>query len=159
MIHHVSIPARDPKHVAQVLAELMGGRAFPFSGPLPGAHMALSGDAQGTMIEVYPTQVVMAPGQADQEQVVYTPTETAPQFAPFHVLVSTPLSRAAVETIGLREGWRTRFFGRAAPGKPPAFHVIEFWVENRILFEVVTEGMAAEYAAYMQPERFAALVG
>ena len=40
MIHHVSIPARDPKHVAEVLAEVMGGRCVPF-GPLEGAFMAL----------------------------------------------------------------------------------------------------------------------
>jgi hypothetical protein len=26
MIHHISISARDPKHVAEVLAELMNGR-------------------------------------------------------------------------------------------------------------------------------------
>ncbi len=27
MIHHVSIPARDPRHVAEVLAKLMGASA------------------------------------------------------------------------------------------------------------------------------------
>ncbi len=43
MIHHVSIPARDPQHVAEVLAELMGGQCYPF-GPLEGAFMAASGD-------------------------------------------------------------------------------------------------------------------
>ena len=32
MIHHVSISARDPRHVADVLAELMRGRAYPFPG-------------------------------------------------------------------------------------------------------------------------------
>ena len=37
----------------EVLAELMGGKCFPF-GPLEGAFMAASGDANGTMIEVYP---------------------------------------------------------------------------------------------------------
>ena len=26
MIHHVSIPARDPRHVAEVLGELMDGK-------------------------------------------------------------------------------------------------------------------------------------
>jgi hypothetical protein len=36
MIHHVSIPAREPQHVAEVLAELMGGKCYPF-GPLEGA--------------------------------------------------------------------------------------------------------------------------
>jgi hypothetical protein len=35
VIHHVSIPARDPQRVAQVLAELFGGYAGPFSGPIP----------------------------------------------------------------------------------------------------------------------------
>ena len=39
MIHHVSIPAREPRHVAEVLAELMGGKHHPF-GPLEGAFMA-----------------------------------------------------------------------------------------------------------------------
>src|SRR6516165_12781159 len=53
MIHHVSIPAREPQHVAEVLAELMGGNCFPF-GPLEGAFMAASGDGHGSMIEVYP---------------------------------------------------------------------------------------------------------
>ena len=36
MIHHVSIPARVPRHVAEVLTGLMGGTCHPF-GPLEGA--------------------------------------------------------------------------------------------------------------------------
>ena len=51
MIHHVSIPAHEPQRVAEVLAELMGGKSYAF-GPLEGAFMAASGDAHGTMIEV-----------------------------------------------------------------------------------------------------------
>ena len=47
MIHHFSIPARDPAQVAQVLADLLGGRAYRFPGPLPGAAMAVSGDQIG----------------------------------------------------------------------------------------------------------------
>jgi hypothetical protein len=50
MIHHVSIPAREPQCVAEVLAELMNGRCLPFR-PLEGAFLAASGDANGTMIE------------------------------------------------------------------------------------------------------------
>ena len=41
MIHHVSIPAREPHRVARVLAELMGGKCYPF-GSLEGAFMATS---------------------------------------------------------------------------------------------------------------------
>jgi hypothetical protein len=51
-------PARDPRHVAGVLAELMDGRCYPF-GPLEGAFMAASGDAHGTMIEVYPERATL----------------------------------------------------------------------------------------------------
>ena len=47
MIHHVSIPAREPQRVSEVLAELMNGKCFPF-GPLEGAFMAASGGANPT---------------------------------------------------------------------------------------------------------------
>jgi len=56
-----------------------------------------------------------------------------------------PTDRATVERIGAREGWRTRLFGRGSPGMPPVFHVIEFWVENRLMIEVATPDMIDEY--------------
>ena len=52
MIHHVSISARDPKHVADVLAELMDGRAYSFPGGIADSFMAVTGDDHGTMIDV-----------------------------------------------------------------------------------------------------------
>jgi hypothetical protein len=36
MLHRVSISARNPEQVARVLAELLGGDAGPFIGPIPG---------------------------------------------------------------------------------------------------------------------------
>ena len=69
MIHHVSIPARDPRHVAEVLAELMNGKCLPF-GPLEGAFMAASGDEHGTMIEVYPEEATLEV-PANDDQVVF----------------------------------------------------------------------------------------
>lgn len=151
MIHHISIPARDPLRVAAVLAELMNGRDFPFAGPLPGARMAVSGDPHGTMIEVYPETIALAPG-ADEAQVVFA-RATPAAYVGFHALMSVPLSRAEVERIGAREGWRTKFFGRGAPGKPPVFHLLEFWVENRIMFELAPADLLPEYTDYMQIER------
>ena len=47
MIHHVWIPARDPKHVAGVLGELLGGYVGPFVGPIPGAWVAYADDEHG----------------------------------------------------------------------------------------------------------------
>ena len=56
MIHHVSIPAENPRHVSDVLAEVMGGRSYPFPGGFKNSFMAVSGDPRGTAIEVYPPQ-------------------------------------------------------------------------------------------------------
>ncbi len=38
--------------------------------------------------------------------------------------------------IGAREGWRAKIFGRGMEGQKPFFHVIEFWLENRLMIEV-----------------------
>jgi hypothetical protein len=156
MIHHISIPAREPRRVAEVLAEIMGGRAYPFTGPLPGAYMAVSGDAHGTMIEVYPDDVVMEPGEGDR-QVAFTPGKPVYQNGPLHALLSVPLSGEQIQAIGDREGWRTRYFGRGPAGKPAAFHLYEFWVENRILLEVAPIDLVEEYENVMQFERLEAI--
>ncbi|MBS0520632.1 MAG: hypothetical protein JSR90_18185 [Proteobacteria bacterium] len=156
MIHHFSLPARDPFKVAKVLAALIGGRAFRFPGPLPGAAMAVSGDRHGTMIEVYPETVVMTPGDGEGP-IAYQPMAGERSYAGFHALLSVPLDRATIERIGTEAGWRTKFFSRAAPGRPPVFHVIEVWVENRFLLEVVPADMIEVYETYMQPERMDAL--
>jgi len=155
MIHHFSIPARDPARVSRVLAELVGGTSAPFRGPLAGAFMVAQGDAHGTAIEIYPDTVVLSPG-AGAEPMVFGKAEAAGGPGAFHALLSVARSREEIEAIGTREGWRTRFFGRAAPGKPPAFHVVEFWVENRVLLELVTPDLVPEYESYMQPEAYAA---
>src|SRR6202051_3248770 len=61
MIHHLSIAARDPKHAAGVLAELMGGTAVPFP-PNPGSFFALQLDEHGSGVEVYPAGTELQPG-------------------------------------------------------------------------------------------------
>jgi hypothetical protein len=148
MIHHVSIPAREPQHVAEVLAELMNGQCIPF-GPLEGAFMATSGDANGTMIEVYPERVALDIPDRD-DQVVFAENPAPPQTWPFHLLLSVPREAEEVERIGAREGWRAKTFGRGMRGHKPVFHVIEFWLENRLLIEVATPAMAQEYLDFLR---------
>ena len=90
MIDHVSISARDPPHVADVLAGLMHARPCPFPGGVADAFMAVSGDDHGTMIEVYPETVTLEPATGDS-QVVPGKTPGSPGYAPFHILLSVPL--------------------------------------------------------------------
>jgi hypothetical protein len=148
MIHHVSIPAREPRHVAEVLAELMNGKCVPF-GPLEDAFMAVSGDAHGTMIEVYPERTTLNIPDRD-DQVVFAENPAPPQTWPFHVLLSVPHEAEEVERIGARAGWRAKTCGRGTRGQKPFFHIIEFWLENRLLIEVATPAMAQEYVDFLK---------
>jgi len=158
MIHHVSIPAREPERVAKVLVELMGGRYFPF-GPIEGAFLASSGDTHGTLIEVYPEHLTLnmpdpnGPVAYGQNQpVLFGKYEVVPQAWPFHVHLSTALSTEQVEQIGAREGWRAVVIARGRKGHKPAFHVIEFWVENRLMFELAPTAMVDEYKGFVDGE-------
>ena len=148
MIHHVSIPARDPRRVAEVLAELMGGQCHPF-GPLEGAYMAVNGDTHGSMIEVYPERATLDIPPND-DQVVFGENAAPPRSWPFHVLLSVSCKREEIERIGEREGWRAKTFGRGMQGQAPFFHVVEFWLENRLMIEVVSPAMAREYEDFLQ---------
>lgn len=142
MIHHVSIPARDPEHVAKVLAELLGGYAGPFVGPFPGAWAAYEEDGLGSGIEVYPERIALVPGEGDAEcamRLADPPPGTA-----FHALISVKVDRETIEKIGAREGWRTQHFWRG-PGDVRLFELYEMWIENRVLLELATEDMLAGY--------------
>lgn len=144
MIHHVSIPARDPEHVARVLGELLGGYVGPFIGPIPGAWVAYAEDAHGTGIEVYPERTVLVPGEGDTMGAVAL--SEVPSAFPFHALLSVKADRAAIERIGAREGWRTLHFWRGPNPQVRLFELYEFWVENRFMLELVTEDMVPAYA-------------
>jgi hypothetical protein len=58
MIHHISIPANDPLHVSQVLAEVFDGKVGIFP-PNPNSYMVVAGDEYGTLIEIYPSDSVV----------------------------------------------------------------------------------------------------
>ena len=62
-------------------------------------------------------------------------------------------SREEVERIGAREGWRAKTFGRGMQGQKPFFHVIEFWLENRLMIEVAPPEMAREYQDFLKNAR------
>ena len=148
MLHHLSISVANPDRVAKVLAELMNGQFFEF--PLfPGAYIAIAGDAHGTAIEVLPQNSVWFPGQIEAE--IKTEADM-PKFAPVHAALSVPVSRETVEEIGLREGWLVRYCDRGP------FQLMELWIENTLMIELVTQAMTANYLNFMQPAAYAAFL-
>jgi hypothetical protein len=119
MIHHVSIPAREPQHVAEVLAELMNGKCFPF-GPLEGAFMAASGDANGTMIEVYPERATLDIPDHD-DQVVFAENPAPPRSWPFHIAVSAPTRRNRSNKSARVKAGALRFSAAACGARSRSF--------------------------------------
>jgi hypothetical protein len=143
MIHHMSIAVKNPQHVARVLAEIMQGQAVPFP-PCPGSYMVVALDEHGTAIEVLPSGSEIVPG-SELEGCGFAQNSLASQFTPTHAAVSVPLSQAEIEQIGAREGWRVVHCSREG-----FFDLLEFWVENNLLLELLTPEMATRYLAFTQ---------
>ena len=148
MIHHISIPAANPLHVAEVLAELFQGYAAPFPSH-KGSNVAFAADEYGTLIEVYPAGTEMIPG--DNEQPIQYQSNSSPnQFIATHAAISVPLNQPEIQSIADREGWRCLRCSRGY------FDVIELWIENAVLLELATPEIASQYTTALAPENLAA---
>lgn len=143
MIHHISIAAEKPQHVAEVLAELWQGQVAPFP-PHPGSYVMFAMDEYGTMIEIYPIGTELLPSI---EAVGFTHTANKSGYSASHAAISIPASQPDIERIAVREGWCVRRCNREN-----IFEVIEFWVENRVLLELLPPAIAPQYLAFMQPQ-------
>ncbi len=148
MIHHLSIPARQPLHVAQVLVELFGGSLSAF-GPHGDSYIAWMGDGHGSALEVFPEGTEMGPDPG-QGQAIFRHNPHATGYTATHAAVSVPRSTEEILALAAREGWRALELSRGR------FRVVEFWIENRVLLELLTPDMTAEYLSATQPRRRAA---
>lgn len=137
MLHHVSIPVGNPAHVAGVLAELLGGEVSRF-GPYANSYIAWAGDEFGTAIEVYPAGTEMVP-DTGEGQARFRANVQVSGYVATHIAVSVVHDRDAVLALARREGWRALELSRGS------FRVIEFWIENHVMLEVLTPEMRQEY--------------
>ena len=143
MIHHLSIPARDPEHVARVLAELFRRLCRAIHRPDPGRLGGLPGGwLRQRHRGLRRADDALVPGEGDTMGT--TRLGEPPQAVAFHALISVKADRATIEHIGAREGWRTQHFWRGPPSAR-LFELYEFWVENRVMLELATEDMLPPY--------------
>ena len=152
MIHHVSIAANQPLHVAEVLAEMCQGQAVPFPHH-EGSYIALTFDPHGTMIEVLPRGTEFSARGGRLKALWANPTSQAQTYNAFHAAISVPTSEAQIHEIANRAGWRVTSCKRL-----DYFSVIEVWVENQQLLEFLPPTFAAQYLAFSQPEGLKQLI-
>ncbi|WP_341530471.1 hypothetical protein WKK05_15000 [Nostoc sp. UHCC 0302] len=143
MIHHLSISAENPQHVAQVLAEILQGQAtpHPFS---PDGYIVFPFDEYGTEIEVYSLGTEITPGDSEEKRA-YIQNPAASKFTATHFMISVPASAEQIEQIAQREDW---LMERASFG----FDFILLWVENRLLIELLTPEITTQYIAFTKRE-------
>ena len=139
MLHHLSIPATDPRHVAEVLVELFDGTLTRF-GPYEGSFIAWATDDAGTAVEVYPVGTEMfppdGPGQAE-----FRHNPMASRFTATHATLGVERTVEEIEAIAAREGWRAALLSRGP------HDVVELWIENAVMLELMTPQMTADYLA------------
>jgi hypothetical protein len=137
MIHHLSIPAQDPLHVAKTLVELFNGKLSRF-GPYDNSYIAWAGDEHGTAIEVFPAGTELLP-DAGQGQANFRHNPVSSGFVTTHAAVSVNRNTDEIIALAAREGWRALELSRGS------FNVIEFWIENRVMLELMTAEMTKAY--------------
>jgi hypothetical protein len=148
VLYHASIPADEPERVARVIAELWRGRVLKFP-PFPGAYMAWSGDERRTVVDVYPRgrEHVPAPGEFGVR------TNPAPSaHSESHLALGVAVSGDEILAIARREDWLAQTSDRGG-----LFSVVELWIENKFLLELLTPQEQRRYAANMTIENLQAL--
>lgn len=149
MLFHASIPARDPATVAAVLADIWQGEAMPFP-PVPGAHVVFAGDERATTLEIYPADRTLIPSDAGVAIGIRPPVAGA---VGDHVAIASPRSVAEIEAIAGKAGWRVQVASRGG-----IFDVVEVWLEDRYLVEVLTPDMQAAYRDRVTPRNWRAML-
>ena len=142
MIAHASLPADNPKHVASVLAEIMGGEALPFPPGGPDTWMAWAGD-EAIELEIAPRGRLMTTN--DEEGANWRDQRDGlPRGSEAHLAISVDMPLPEIMEIARREGWRTGVFDRGG-----FFKLVEVWVENAFLIEFLDPTQTAAYKASM----------
>lgn len=132
MLFHLSIPARAPETVARAIAELWRGHASPF--PIyEGGWIAFALDDRNSAVEVVPYGLAFTPDGR------HVPSDAAQGAPGVHFAMASPLDAGAIAALAGRQGWTCRRCMRSG------FEVMELWLEDSLMIEVLTSEMQADY--------------
>lgn len=166
MIAHVSIPAQNPKHVAMLLGKIISGSVFKFP-VVEGTFIVVANDNSGTAIEVYPAGMCHHPGSGDAPSVPVVATiQTQPwedqiypetdyrSISSHHMALTSTLSEQEVIDLGKKFGFRAVPCDRAG-----VFKLVEIWIDNTYLVEVLSPHESQRYKDFMNPAAASKMFG
>ena len=136
MIHHISLPTINPKRTVEVLQKIFSGKIIDFS-PTPNAFMLWFGDDFGSALEIYPAETSLRPGDASKP--CHFQHDNTERFNAVHAAISCQLSTPEILAIAKENDWHAAEFRRGS------FRVVEFWIDNHFMLELLTAEMTEEY--------------
>ncbi len=166
MIAHFSIPSRTPRETAFFFASVIDGTVFDFP-VVPGASIAVANDNSGLAVEVYPFDMAHHPGAGAvdpdhkpegpmalpwEDQIF--PESGEPTHSGFHCAMSTSISEGEIIARAAALGWRALACERGG-----VFGLVEVWVDNKFLVEVLVPKEVERYKAFMTPQGCAQMFG
>jgi len=151
MIHHVSLPARDPKSTAETLARILGGEAMPFP-VVAGAWMAWSSDGV-TELEILPNTLGGIPNPVAGKEPVMITIEDGSRLNAWHVAISTKVEADEIVRFAREAGWRAEICDRAG-----YFTLVEIWIDGCTMIEVLDQKMLARYRATFDAAKWKAML-
>jgi hypothetical protein len=141
VIAHVSLPADDCRRVAEVLAAMTDGDALRFPPGGPDAWNVWPRDGSYQLVVTPRGHYLVAgpDGQAWEARAV------APgRASETHVALAVERPAADVVALAREAGWAARVCDRGG-----LFGVVEVWVENAYLVEVLDPTQMADYRRTM----------
>ena len=84
----------------------------------------------------------------EEYEAKFVQCDFAPPFVATHLNINTNLNEAEVKAIAKREGWRVLTCNRGEG----LFQLIELWIEDRFMLEVMTPEQTARYVEILSPE-------
>jgi len=157
MINHISIAVNEPEKVANVLAEIWDGMVFPFP-PAPDSFFVIANDGKGTAVEITPAGTVLVPGEGlppeddpdaktEEYEARFVRSDFVPRYVATHLNISTRKSIGEIREIAKREGWRVLVANRGEG----LFQLVEVWIENQFMLEVMTPEQTERYVEITNP--------
>lgn len=157
MINHISIAVNEPEKVANFISELWDGNVYPFP-PSPNSFIVVANDGRGSAVEVTPNGTILVPGEGlpdendlnaatEEFEAQFIKSDLVPRYVATHLNINTEKSIDEVREMAKREGWRVLVANRDRG----LFQLIEVWVENTFMLEVMTPEQTARYVEITDP--------
>lgn len=158
MINHLSIAVNEPERVANFVAELWDGLVYPFP-PAPNSFFVIANDGKGTALEITPAGTVLIPGEGlpdvndpnavtEEHEAQFVRSEYVPRYVATHININTQKSIEEIRELANREGWRVLVCNRGGG----LFQLVEVWLENTLMLEVMTPEQTARYIEITDPK-------